>query len=122
MDVERELHSHINKNERAIYEKEYAMSKVFARNGYRIEMLSETSRISSYDANINGIPADLKRISGENNIVKSASKAIHKQHAKVVLFQFDKQSERVFLELLKLRRRKYNVYYFFTGEDIVYKL
>lgn len=106
-----------NKNEKAKYDKEVAMCRVLAQKGYQIEMLEEVPRISSPDITIDEIKADLKRVSGENNIVKYADKAIQQQEANAIVFQFDTDSERVHLELLKLKRKGYKVYYFFTGRE-----
>ena len=106
-----------NKNEKAKYDKEVAMCRVLAQKGYQIEMLEEVPRISSPDITIDEIKADLKRVSGENNIVKYADKAIQQQEADAIVFQFDTDSERVHLELLKLKRKGYKVYYFFTGRE-----
>lgn len=112
----------LNKQEQAKFEKEKEMAMTFSHFGYKIEMLKEVPRISSPDVTINGIKADLKRVSGENNIVKYADKAIQKQGADAILFQFDTDSERVHLELLKLKRKGYKVFYFFTGKEEIYEL
>ena len=93
------------------------MCRVLAQKGYQIEMLEEVPRISSPDITIDEIKADLKKVSGENNIVKYADKAIQQQEADAIVFQFDTDSERVHLELLKLKRKGYKVYYFFTGRE-----
>ncbi len=122
MDVERERRSHISRNERLKHNKEREMALVFARNGYRVEMLKEIPRISSPDVRIDGVPAELKRTASAGNIVKMAKKAITKQGARVVLFQFDIDSEQVRWELLELKRRGYSVLYFFTGQEKVYSL
>ena len=37
-------------------------------------------------------------------------------------FYFDTDSERVHLELLKLKRKGYKVFYFFTGKGKIYEL
>lgn len=78
-----------NKQEKAKYDKEHDMCQTYARAGYRIEHLGETPGVSSPDVMFNGIPADLKRTKGGSNIVKYAKKAIGKQGAKMVLFQFE---------------------------------
>lgn len=109
-------------NENRKYAKELAMSIVFARNGYGIEMLREIPRVSSPDVNIDGIPGELKHIAGENNIVRNAHKAYKVQGAKIVLFQFDKDTEQVYLELLKLKREGYKILYFFSRKRKVHVL
>ena len=76
----------INKNERNKRLKELAMANVLAAHGYRVHLVEEDSRTDSYDALINGIPADFKRTKSHNNIQKYASVAVKKQHAKIGVF------------------------------------
>lgn len=116
-DKSRIEHSRMNKNESAKYEKELSMCKVFARNGYQIEMLGETPGISSPDVRINGINADLKRTSSANNIVKYAKKAIRKQGAERLLFQFDAETSALHKELFDVKREGIKGFYFFTGRE-----
>jgi hypothetical protein len=112
VDRERIAHSKTSKNEKAKFDKEYAMSMVFAKGGYKIEMLKEVSGISSYDVLINGVAADLKRLSGHNNIVSYAKKATRKQGAKIVLFEFDTMTGKIRDELNRLKRMGIKVKYF----------
>lgn len=57
----------INKNERNKLLKERAMADVLAAHGYRVHLVEEDSRTGSYDALINGIPADFKRTKSHND-------------------------------------------------------
>lgn len=107
----------INKNERLKYKKETDMCRVFARNGYRIEHQAEQPGISSPDVVIDGMKADLKRVSSHNNVVKYARKAVEKQGAECVLFQIDSMTEQMRNELNALKRRNIKVLYFVTGEE-----
>ncbi len=109
-------------NRRDTYDKELKMAKVFARNGYAIEMVEEDTNVVSYDVLIDGRPADFKKTKGTSNIYKYAKEAVRKQGAKVVLFQFEENTETVQLELLWLKRMGYEVMYFFTDEQKVYIL
>ena len=68
----------INKNERNKLLKEMAMADVLAAHGFRIHLVEEDTRLVSYDALINGIPADFKRTSSHNNIKKYAKRATQK--------------------------------------------
>lgn len=121
--VTRYENSQKSNNEQAKYEKEVAMCKVLAKNGWQVEMLEEKSGVSSPDINMDGIAADLKRLSSANNIERHAKEAIEKQGASVIVFQFDKETEQIHLKLRKLKKKGYKVYYFFTGrEDVVFKL
>ncbi len=114
VNKERIEHSKISKNEKVKFNKEYTMSKVFAQNGYKIEMLTEVSHVSSQDVTINGMKADLKCVSSHNNILKHAKKAIRKQGAEIVLFEFEKETKEIHIELLKLKKEGISVYYYFS--------
>ncbi|MDR1169604.1 MAG: hypothetical protein LBK97_02065 [Prevotellaceae bacterium] len=117
IDRERIKHSKVSKNEKAKFDKEYAMSMVFAQNGYRIEMLKELPRIPSPDVTINGMKADLKHVSSHNNVVRHAKKAVRKQGAEIVLFEFENNTKKIQEELDKLKIDEIKVYYYFTGNE-----
>ena len=106
-----------SKNERLKYEKEEAMCRTFARAGYRVEHQAEQPGVSSPDILIDGLKADLKRVSSHNNVVKYARKAVEKQGAECVLFQIDSMTEQMRNELNALKRRNIKVLYFITGEE-----
>ncbi|GHV48021.1 hypothetical protein FACS1894181_02740 [Bacteroidia bacterium] len=108
-------HSTMNKNEKEKFNKEFEMSLVFARNGYKIEMLKERSGVSSSDITINGIMADLKKTSSHNNIMSYAKKANRRQGAKIVLFEFEKETMHIKEELKKLKAIGIQVKYFFSN-------
>ncbi|MCD8208816.1 MAG: hypothetical protein LUD72_12830, partial [Bacteroidales bacterium] len=122
VDLRRIAHSKKSKNERKKFKDELEMAMVFAKGGHKIEMLDENSRKFKYDVKIDGAPADMKRIKTTNNIMRAASRAVVKQKARVVLFQFDKDELRVRLDLIKLKHKGYNVLYFFTDEQKVHIL
>jgi hypothetical protein len=114
VDKQRIEHSKISKNEKEKFAKEYAMSMVFAQKGYKIEMLRERPGLSSSDITINGIMAELKKTSSHNNILKYVKKATRKQGAEIVLFEFEKNTKEIQLELLELQKTGIKVHYFFT--------
>lgn len=116
-DLRRIAHSHLSKNERAKFTKELSMAGVFAKNGYRVELLNEVPRIPYPDAKINGKLADFKRLSGHNNIVREGMSAINKQGASVVAFQFDKMDDTVMGAIEALKHRNVSGYYFVTGKE-----
>lgn len=107
----------ISKNERQKYDKEAAMCRILAEGGYKVEHQAKQPGVSSPDVLIDGMPADLKRLSSHNNIVRHARKAVEKQGAKVVLLQLDEDTKKVQEELDKLKRSGIKVYYFFTGKE-----
>lgn len=112
---------HRNKQELAKFRKEQAMCRVLASHGKRVEHLAETPGISSSDITVNGIPADLKRTASHVNILKYARHATKSQGAKMVVYQFDKETREIYLELEKLKKRGIRFLYFFTGrEDTLY--
>lgn len=106
----------VSKNEQQKYMKEAEMCRTFARCGYRIEHLAEHPGVSSPDVRIDGMKADLKRVSSHNNVVKYARKAVEKQGAEYVLLQIDNMTEQMRSELEALKRRRIKVLYFITGE------
>jgi len=114
-------HSKLSKNEKAKFEKEFEMSLIFAQNGFKIELLEEIPRISSPDVKINGILADLKRVSGHNNIIKYANRAIYQQGAELILFQFDKMDDVILDAINALKKRNISGMYFVTGVNTVVK-
>jgi len=110
-----------NKQELAKYNKEKSMCEVFAKNGDRMEHLSEIPRVSSPDVTINGIKGDLKQARSHNNILNYAKKANTKQGANVVLFEFDKMTPQIHEELNKIAAKGIKGKYYITGkEDDIY--
>ena len=122
VDKQRIEHSKISKNEKEKFDKEYAMCTVLARNGYKIEMLMERSGFSSSDITINGIMAELKKTSSHNNILNYAKKAIHKQDAKIVVFEFEEMTQGIQKELYKIQKLSIRVKYFTTKGKVVVDL
>ena len=120
VDKQRIENSKLSKNEEAKFDKEYAMCAVLARNGYTIEILKERPGFSSSDITINGIMAELKKTSSHNNMLDYAKKAVYKQGAKIVVFEFDSDTKKIQEELDKMKRMNIKVYYYFT--DNKYKI
>lgn len=114
--------SMISKNETAKFNKELVMAKIFAQNGYRIEMLREESGVSSPDIRINNLTADLKKTGSANNIVKYAKKAVGQQGADLVAFEFENETKEIYAELEALKRLGIKAKYFFTKSGKVYDL
>jgi len=121
INKQRIIHSNTSKNEKAKFNKEFSMAIIFAKSGYKIELLEEIPRIPSPDARINGILADLKKISSHNNIVKEAKSAINKQGAKIVLFEFNTETDKIHKEILKLQNTGiHGKFYFSNKTNIIY--
>ena len=115
-------HGYISKNEREKLEKEMRMAEVFARNGYRIEMLEEKDRDPGPDVLINGIKGDFKSVSSENNVVRYAKKAFKKQGAEVVLFEIDAMTREIYTELLKAKENGGRIFYYSQKDRVVHEL
>ncbi|MDR1169586.1 MAG: hypothetical protein LBK97_01975 [Prevotellaceae bacterium] len=110
---ERITQGNINKQEKEKYDKEYSMCMILVQNGYRVEYLKMTE--GSFDIYLNGKSADLKKTAGSGNIVKYAKKAIEKQGAEIVVFEFEKETARIKEELKVLKEKGTKVKYYFSN-------
>ena len=109
-----------SKNETAKFNKEYNMAKVLAQNGHKIEMLEEVSGDSSHDIKIDDIKAELKKLSSANNIEREAKKAIKKQGADIVIFEFSQLNAKILQGIERLKRMGIHGKYFASGENKIY--
>ena len=115
-------HGETSENEERKLNKELRMAKVYAQNGYRVEMLGEADRDSAPDVLINGIKGDFKSTGSSNNIVKYAKKAFQKQGADIVLFEIDAMTRDIYSELLKAKKKGGRVFYYTKEDEIVHEL
>lgn len=115
-------HGETSENEERKLNKELRMAKVYAQNGYRVEMLGEADRDSAPDVLINGIKGDFKSTGSSNNIVKYAKKAFQKQGADIVLFEIDAMTRDIYSELLKAKKKGGRVSYYTKEDEIVHEL
>lgn len=120
VDKQRQYKGNLNKQEKAKFDKEYGMCEVLAKRGHKIELVEEPSTKAFYDIMLDGKPAELKKLSSHNNIVKEAKKAIKNKGAKVVVFEFKHNTEEIQKQLLVLKRLGIEVKYYF--EDSISKL
>jgi len=104
----------INKNERNKLLKELAMAGVLAYHGYNVHLVEEDPRRGSYDALVDGIPADFKRTASHNNIKKYVHKAIYLQKAKIIEFQLDNDTPLIHRALLQAADKGAQIIYYFT--------
>jgi len=114
IERERIAQSLMNKQEKAKFKREYAMCLILAKNGYAVEYLKDKPK--SYDILLNGIPADLKKTTSHNNIVDYAKKAIYKQGANIVVFEFEKTTMKIQEKLNLVKMMKINILYFISNE------
>ncbi|MCQ2959486.1 MAG: hypothetical protein MJ198_04775 [Bacteroidales bacterium] len=91
------------------------MCEILKLHGFHIEHLSDNKEEGTYDITLNGIPADLKRMTSSSNIVKNASYAIHKQNAQLIIFQFDKWDDSFREKVGVLKQKHIQGYYFLTS-------
>lgn len=115
-------HGETSENEERKLNKELRMAKVYAQNGYRVEMLGEADRDSAPDVLINGIRGDFKSTGSSNNIVKYAKKAFQKQGADIVLFEIDAMTRDIYSELLKAKKKGGRVFYYTKEDELVHEL
>ena len=114
--------SKVSKNETLKFLKEKGMATVFAKAGNKIKMLNEVPGIKSPDVLCNNILADLKQTLSHNNIMKYSIKAIKEQGAKMLLFEFTKDTEKIRDVIVKLKIKKIKALYYFTeNKSLIYK-
>ena len=72
---------------------------------------------------MDGIPADLKKTGSAGNIVNRAKKAVRKQKAELVVFEFTAETKETHIEINKLREKGIKGYYFFSKDKTkIYEL
>ena len=120
VDKQRIEQSKLNKQEKEKYEKEYNMCRILAQNGYEVEYLKLTE--GSFDIYLNGINADLKKTVSHNNVLDYAKKAVYKQKAKIIIFEFIEMTGKIRDELNKMKRMGIEVKYFTSTEKIIFEL
>jgi hypothetical protein len=114
VDNERIEQGKVNKQEQEKYKKEYNMCLTLAQNGYKVEYLKMTE--GSFDIYLNGISTELKKTASHNNLVDYAKKAVHKQKAKLVVFEFKTMNAETMKEMLKLKGMNIPVKYYLTND------
>lgn len=114
--------SGVNSQEKLKFKKEMSMCKVIADNGHDIEFLHGDGRTrgETYDIRLDGIPADLKCITGTGaSMPKYAKHAFREQGAKIVIFELPSHDKSIY-DMLKEAHRKYSkdgkIYFYFTDD------
>jgi hypothetical protein len=112
----------LNVHEKEKFAKEWNMCSVLANNGQKVEFLAE--RAGEYDILYNGKPTDLKKTKSHNHIIEYAQKAIQRQGADYVIFEFEAFNDRIKQKLLWLASNGYKgrVIYYVTGENKLNRL
>jgi len=106
-------------NEFKKFDKEQGMCKVLAHKGFAVEHLDDKNG-NSYDVHLNGIKADLKKTGSHNNIIKYAKEAVRVQGAEIVVFEFEKETDMIYAEILQLKRKGIRgIYYFSNRKDVI---
>ncbi len=114
-----------NKQEMEKFLKEQRMCKTFASFGFQIEHLSEMHGVGSPDVLVVNSPygdkcvlADLKSTSSSNNIQSYAKRAVRKQRARLVLFEFTRPSRGIIKALKELTHKGIRGYYYRLNQDV----
>ena len=115
IERERIAQSLMNKQEKAKFKREYAMCLTLAKNGYAVEYLKDKPK--SYDILLNGTPADLKKTTSHNHIIHYAKKAVYRQNADIVIFEFEKMTMKIQEKLNLIKMMKINILYFISIEN-----
>jgi len=113
IDKQRIKQGNVSKQEKGKYKKEYDMCLNLAQNGHKIKLLNLAF---GFDIFLDDISADLKKTAGSGNIVKYAKKAINKQGAYLVVFEFDKESSNIYSQIKRLSLMGIRGKYYFTGK------
>ena len=114
-----------SKDAKEIFDKEYKMLKVCADYGHDITYLKGENREigGTYDILFDDIPADLKKTKSSGNIVKYARKALQKQGAKIVIFEFEQCFPETFSSMNEaLRKYGGDIYYFRSSDKKLHKM
>lgn len=123
VDKQRQYKGNLNKQEKAKFDKEYGMCEVLAKQGHKIELVEEPSTKAFYDIMLDGKPAELKKMRSHNHIVREAKEAVRKKGAEIVVFEFDRMTEAIQLELNKLRKLGIECrYYYSDNPSKIYEL
>ncbi|MDR1974577.1 MAG: hypothetical protein LBQ31_07890 [Bacteroidales bacterium] len=104
-----------NEQEKSKFEKEHSMCETLSKNGYAVEYLKEVD--GKYDIHINNIPTDLKKTKSHNHIVDYALKAVKKQGADIVVFEFENMNAKITEQLKALKKRGIKVIYYETNNE-----
>ena len=113
VEKERITQSLINKQEKDKYKKERDMCLTLAKNGYAVEYLKDKPK--SYDIHLNGIKADLKKTASHNNMLDYAKKAVYKQGAEMVVFEFSEITMKTREKLKQLKMKGIRTIYFVSN-------
>lgn len=123
-DKERIESSNESKNDKAIFQKELEMNIDLARQGHKIEYLSDKGRRKgqTYDIHFDGKNADLKSVSSHNNIEKYVRHAFKNQGAKMVIVRIENKADKAkCLTKLHNAKSKYGrkILYYYESEKIL---
>lgn len=89
-----------SKNERKKFAKELSSARKLAQHGYRVDFTAKGA--GNHDIYLNGIPAELKKVNSYKQIVYHATKAVTRQGAQKVVFDFQKETREIHGELNKI--------------------
>ena len=102
-----------NKQEKEKFDKEHAMCLTLAKVNHIVDYRASVE--GEFDIFLDGKKADLKQTNSHNNIVKYGKKAIRKQGADLVVFEFGEINAHILNELAALQRIGIHGYYMVGG-------
>lgn len=112
------------KDEMRKYRKEYGMCRVIADNGHDVEYLHGLGRTpgETFDINFDGIPADLKQVTGgAGNIVGYISDSFKRQGAKAVILELPSHDQKYYDAITEARRKTDGRILFFFADELSLK-
>jgi SPP1 gp7 family putative phage head morphogenesis protein len=114
-------HARINqakksKKEGAVFNKEQKQCMLLAKNGDRVRHINDSN--GGFDIYLNNTAAELKCLSSELNIENEALNATRKKKAKLVVFEFEKETRQIHTKIKKLIELKIHGKYWFKGVDV----
>jgi hypothetical protein len=115
-ELKRILQAKKSKNEMAKFKKEQSQLMTMAKGGFRAKHIDDSGLIK-FDGYVNDISAELKKLSGDGNIINEAKDAVKAKQANLVVFEFEKETKAIYKELLELKKMKINGYYWFKGGE-----
>lgn len=104
----------LNKNETEKFQKEHNMCRTLATNNHIVEYRESVE--CEFDIYLDGRPADLKKVSSHNNIVKKAKHAVRNQGAEIVIFEFERITHEIQNKISELIQLKIHGIYFVSGK------
>ena len=103
-----------NKQEKEKFTKEHSMCRTLASNDFNVTYRESVQ--GSYDATLNGIPTELKKVDSSKQIYHHARKAFVNQGAKAVVIEIATLDAEAWQQLNKIKAKGWKCYYYTSSE------